>query len=166
MTDDVISATGTWTTNGMPHGSTSLTPHLSVTPADAALDFYEAVFGAEVLDVTRFGDVVAHAELDFGAGHLTLGEPMESFGLVAPDPARGADFSLAVYVPDVDAVTERAVAAGATVREPATTFVSGDRYASILDPYGVRWTVMTRVEDLSPEESRRRVAEWSAAQTG
>ncbi|GIG35326.1 hypothetical protein Cpa01nite_07070 [Cellulomonas pakistanensis] len=59
---------------------------------------------------------------------------------------------------------ERAVAAGATLREPVATFVSGDRYGSVVDPFGVRWTVMTRVEDLSPEESARRVAAWAAEQ--
>lgn len=57
---------------------------------------------------------------------------------------------------------EKAVAAGATVREPATDFVSGDRFASIRDPFGVRWSVMTRVEDLSDAESSARVAEWAA----
>ena len=50
------------------------------------------------------------------------------------------------------------------VREPLTTFVSGDRFASIRDPFGVRWSVMTRVEDLSEEESAARVAAWAAAQ--
>jgi PhnB protein len=59
---------------------------------------------------------------------------------------------------------DRAVAAGAVVREPAADFVSGDRFASIRDPFGVRWSIMTRVEDLSPEESSRRVAEWAASQ--
>lgn len=48
------------------------------------------------------------------------------------------------------------------LREPVTTFVSGDRYGSIRDPFGVRWSVMTRVEDLSDEESTRRVNEWMA----
>lgn len=57
-----------------------------------------------------------------------------------------------------------AVAAGATVREAPSTFVSGDRYASIRDPFGVRWSLMTRVEDLSKQESAARVAEWAAAQ--
>jgi PhnB protein len=55
------------------------------------------------------------------------------------------------------------VAAGATVREEPSTFVSGDRFASIRDPYGVRWSIMTRVEDLSEEESAARVAEWAAS---
>jgi len=157
-------ANGAHTVNGRPHGSTALTPHLVVSPATRAIAFYRDVLGARVVDVTKMAnsEAVAHAELDFGLGMLTLSDPIEGYGLVAPDPARGASFSLALYVPDVDEVVARAVAAGATLREPTTTFVSGDRYASLIDPHGVRWAIMTRVEDLAPEESRRRVAEWVA----
>ena len=85
---------------------------------------------------------------------------MAEYGLVAA-PSDDADcYSMGLYCPDVDATLARAEAAGATVREPATTFVSGDRFASVRDPFGVRWSIMTRVEDLSEEESARRVAEW------
>jgi len=158
--------TGAYTKNGRPHDSTSLTPHLVVSPAEAAIDFYREVFGARVLAVTRFpgANSIAQAELDFGLGKLTLSDPMKEYGLVAPDPSHGTSVSLALYLPDVDVVFARAVAAGATVREPLATFVSGDRYASLIDPYGVRWAIMTRVEDLSPEESRRRVEDWSKHQ--
>ncbi len=160
-------ATGAHTTEGLPHGSTSITPHIVVDPAASAIAFYEAVFAAQVLDITRFpgSDLVAHAELDFGSGRLTLSDPLESYGLHAVDRDH-TTYSLALYVPQVDAVLEAAVAAGAQVREKAATFVSGDRFASIVDPVGVRWSIMTRVEDLSPAESRRRVAEWSAEQSG
>jgi PhnB protein len=72
---------------------------------------------------------------------------------------------MGLYVADVDAVVERAVEAGSTVREAPSHFVSGDRYASIRDPFGVRWSIMSRVEDLSDEESARRVAEWAASFT-
>ena len=166
-TQATSAASGAHTTNGRPNGSTALTPHLVVAPAHEALTFYQEVLGARVLDVTRFpgSSGVAHAELDFGLGKLTLSDPMKAYGLVAPEPSGGASFSLALYVADVDEVVGRAVAAGATLREPATTFVSGDRYASLLDPFGVRWAIMTRVEDLSPEESRRRVEAWSKQQT-
>lgn len=161
-----IPATGRYTTNGMPHDSTSLTPHVVVTPAEKAMEFYRDVFGARIVDTTRLpgSDLVAHAVLDFGSGMLTLSDPIESYGLVAGDPARGATFSLALYVSDTDEVTAAAEAHGATIRQPATTFVSGDRFASILDPFGLRWSIMTRVEDISPEESARRVAAWAAAQ--
>lgn len=62
------------------------------------------------------------------------------------------------------ALVARAEAAGGAIREPLTTFVSGDRFASIRDPFGVRWSIMSRVEDLSEEESARRVAEWAKQQ--
>ncbi len=159
-------AHGTHTTHGRPNGSTAITPHIVVRQAAAALIFYQKALGARVLDVTKLpgSDAVAHAELDFGAGKITVSDPLESYGLVASDGAHGASFSLALYVPNVDEVVAQAVAAGATVREPLMTFVSGDRFASIVDPFGLRWSIMTRVEDLSPEESRRRVFEWSKLQ--
>ena len=56
--------------------------------------------------------------------------------------------------------------AGATVREPAETFVTRDRFASILYPFAQRWTVMTRVEAVSPEERDRRMAEWAKENVG
>lgn len=156
--------TGQHTTDGVPHGATSLTPFLAVPKAADALEFYRSVFGARVVDVTEMGGVVVHAELDFGHGRLQLGEPNPEYRLVAaPDPD-DACYSIGLYCADADALVARAEAAGATVREPLSTFVSGDRYASIRDPFGVRWSIMTRVEDLSEEESARRVAEWAAEQ--
>jgi len=165
---DVIPANGQYASNGMPHGATSLTPHVVVTPAVAAMDFFRDVFGARIVDVTRMpgSELVAHAVLDFGSGLLTLSDPMESYGLVAGDPTRGVTFSLALYVPNVDDVTAAAEKHGATVREPAAPIVSGDRFASVLDPFGLRWSIMTRVEDISPAESARRVAAWAATQAG
>jgi len=155
-------ATGAHTTNGVPHGSTSLTPFIAVPRAAEAIRFYADVFGARVVDVTEMGGTVVHAELDLGNGHLQLGEPVPDYHLVAPPEGEDDCYSLGLYCPDVDAVVERALAAGAMLREPATDFVSGDRYASLRDPFGVRWSVLTRVEDLSEQESARRVAEWAA----
>jgi PhnB protein len=155
-------ANGDHTTNGRPLGYSSLTPFLAVTPAREAMAFYCDVFGATVVGVTEFGGVIAHAELDLGNGRLQLGEPSPDYHLAAQSSTDDACYSIALYCPDVDAVVERAVAAGAVVREPVTDFVSGDRYGSIRDPFGVRWSVMTRVEDLSDAESGRRVEEWAA----
>ncbi|OJF13497.1 VOC family protein [Couchioplanes caeruleus] len=165
MTESIPAADGEHTTNGTPHGATSLTPFLAIAEARGAIDFYRKIFGARLVDVTEMGGVVAHAVLDFGNGLLQLGEPMPDYGLV-PAPEGDQDcYSIGLYCPDVDAVVARAVAAGATVREAPATFVSGDRFASIRDPFGVRWSVMTRVEDLSEQESARRVAEWAKSQS-
>jgi PhnB protein len=156
---------GRHTTNGTPNGATSLTPFLVIPQAREAIEFYRKIFGVRVVDVTEFGDVVAHAVLDFGNGLLQLGEPQPDYGLIAPPEGDQDCYSIGLYCPDVDAVVAQAEAAGATIREAPSTFVSGDRFASIRDPFGVRWSVMTRVEDLSEEESAKRVADWAAQQT-
>lgn len=158
-------ATGKYTTQGRPHGYTALTPFIVVNQPAEAIAFYEAVFGARAKNVTTVGDagqeVVIHADLDFGNGYLQLGAPNPAYNLVSPPGEGKACYSLGIYVPDVDRTLALAVSHGATVREPARNFVSGDRYASILDPFGIRWTIMSRIEDLSEEECARRVNEWS-----
>ncbi len=161
--ESTAGVTGAHTTDGRPHGLSSITPFLAIAGAREAIEFYRDVRGARGVDVTEMGGVVAHAELDFGAGHLQLGEPSPEYHLV---PAPGGEddcYSLGLYCDDVDALTAKAEAAGATVREAPSTFVSGDRFASIRDPFGVRWSLLTRVEDLTEEESTRRVAEWAAS---
>lgn len=157
--------TGEHTTNGRPHGYSALTPFIVVSDPAEAIRFYEAVFGAKTKSVTDVGtdgnSFIVHADIDFGNGYLQLGAANPDYHLVPPPGGGDACYSLGVYVPDVDRALELAVQHGATVREPAADFVSGDRYCSILDPFGIRWSIMTRVEDLSEEESARRVAEWS-----
>ena len=153
-TRNVSGATGQYTTHGTPHGFTSITPFLAIDSADRALRFYRDVFGARIVDSVEIEGAVVHAELDFGHGRVQIGEPSED----------RVCYSIGLYCPDVDAVVERATAAGATLLEPPDTFVSGDRFASIRDPFGVRWAVMTRVEDLSEEESTARVAAWAKEQ--
>lgn len=72
--------------------------------------------------------------------------------------------SVVHYCPDVDAVSALATEHGARfVAEPGT-FVTGDRYGRVMDPFGHRWIVMTRVEDVSREEAERRVDEWMREQ--
>ena len=111
------------------------------------------------------GGTVLHAELDLGDGRLQLSDPNEQYGLVVPTGrATSVSGSTCIYVADVDAVFAKAVERGATVREKPDTFVTGDRFASIYDPFGHRWAVMTKVEDVSPEEAERRLAEWAATQ--
>lgn len=156
--------TGRHTTDGIPRGLTSLTPFVAVPRAAEAIRFYQDVFGARVVDVTKMNGLTVHADLDLGSGHLQLGEPNPEYGLVNPPEPDTACYSLGFYCSDADSVVARAEAAGAVVREPLETFVSGDRFASIRDPFGIRWTIMTRVEDLSEEESAARVAQWAAQQ--
>ncbi len=163
---DHRAAHGEHTVHGTPRSATSLTPFVVVSPASAAIDFYVSVLGARLVDRTDLPGpdgtpLVAHAVLDLGQGLLQLGDPNETYALRARPEGEADCYSLGLYCADVDAVVAAAEAAGATVREPPTDFVSGDRFASIRDPFGVRWSIMTRVEDLSDEESAARVAAWA-----
>lgn len=149
--------------DGRPAGYTTLTPFLVCHPAAQALTFYQSVFGATLMSRMDGPDAtVLHAELDLGDGRLQLGGPSEDYGLAAPTghATDRVSSSLCIYVRDVDAVFAAAVEHGATVREGPSTFVTGDRYASVYDPFGHRWAIMTRVEDVSPEEEQRRLAQW------
>lgn len=150
-----------------PAGYTSLTPFLCLDDAAAAITFYIDVFRASLVEKMDGPDgAVLHAELDFGAGRLQLGAPSDAYEIVAP--ARDCDsvtYSIALYCADVDDVVARAVQAGATVREAPQDFATGDRFASLRDPFGVRWTVMTRVKEVSADERNRRVTEWVAQNT-
>ncbi|NEE01763.1 VOC family protein [Phytoactinopolyspora halotolerans] len=149
--------------NPIPEGYHSLTPFIVCADAAGAIDFYQRVFGAQVLGRHDGPDgTVMHAELRIGDSILQLSDPNPAFGLAAPDP-EASSASLVLYCDDVDDVFAKAVESGASVREQVQDFVTGDRYGSIVDPYGRRWAIMTRVQDVSREEAERRVNEWIAA---
>jgi PhnB protein len=149
----------------VPHGFSTITPFVVVADPAGAAEFYQDVLGAELLALSEAGGVVVHVELALATGHLQLGSAGPAFHLVPAPDGDDACYSFGFYCPDVDAVLTTALDRGATLREPLTTFASGDRYASIRDPFGVRWSLMTRGEDLSPEESTARVKEWVTANT-
>jgi uncharacterized glyoxalase superfamily protein PhnB len=151
------------TVKPIPEGYTSLTPFLVIDGAAEAIEFYTSVFGATLTERMDGADgSIAHAELDFGTGRLQLSDPNPDYELEAVERKDSVTHSMAVYCADADTVVARAERAGATIREPIQTFVTGDRFASILDPFGQRWSVMTRVEEVDADERDRRLAEWAS----
>ena len=66
--------------------------------------------------------------------------------------------ALYVYVPDTDATYQRALkAGGVSTMEPSNQFY-GDRNAGVRDECGNLWWIGTHIEDVSPEELKRRAA--------
>jgi PhnB protein len=63
-----------------------------------------------------------------------------------------------VYVADVDTLTARAIAAGATVLSPLADQFYGDRNCKLADPFGHVWMFATHQEDVSPAEMQMRAA--------
>lgn len=142
------------------NGPFSLTPYIIVKGADAAIKFYERVFGAR--EKFRLADPeghIGHAELSIGDGELMLADELPSFGALSPATVGGTSVKLHLYVANVDTVVKRAEAAGATVLRPVQDQFYGDRSGMIVDPFGHQWFVATRKESMSPEEMSRRYAE-------
>jgi PhnB protein len=141
----------------IPDGYHAVTPYLIVEGAARALDFYKAVFGAtEQMRMAGPGGRVAHAEMRIGDSVVMLADEVPDMGYRGPKGYGGSAVSLMVYVDDVDATFQRALAAGAIERRAVQDQFYGDRSGTLEDPFGHTWTVSTHVEDLTPDEMTQR----------
>jgi PhnB protein len=147
----------------IPDGYHAVTPYLIVKDATKAIDFYKHAFGAtELFRMPGPGGRVSHAELKLGDSMIMLADENPQSGPRAPSTDERAAVSLYLYVPDVDAVFRRSLSAGAkSIREVADQFY-GDRNGTLVDPFGHVWSIGTHVEDVSPEELKRRMAAMAA----
>ena len=141
----------------IPDGYRTVTPYLIVADGAATVAFYQQAFAASLrLRLDRPDGKIGHAELVIGDSVVMLADeypPLEARG---PAAYGGSPVGLHLYVEDADAVTARAVAAGARLVHPVEDKFYGDRLGTIEDPYGHRWYVSTRIEDVSPEEIAKR----------
>jgi PhnB protein len=150
----------------IPDGYHSVTPYLIVNDAAAALDFYRDALGAEEVYRLPMGGKIGHAEIRIGDSMLMLSDEWPDMGALGPKTRGGATSTFVIYVEDADASFDRAVKAGATVDRPVENQAWGDRMGTVVDPFGHKWTFGTHVEDVSPEELKRRMDEWMQQQAG
>jgi len=141
----------------IPEGYEGVTPYLIIAGAAKAIDFYAKAFGAtELLRMAAPGGMIGHAEIRVGRGIVMLADEHPDMGYRGPRSLGGTPVSLMVYVEDVDAVFKRALAAGAKERKPVQDQFYGDRTGTLEDPFGHVWHIATHVEDVPPEEMKRR----------
>jgi PhnB protein len=134
----------------LPQGYGTVTPFLSARGAAELLDFLIQALGAEeVMSMPGPGDTIMHAEVDIGGSRVMISEAMQG------EPTPGAFY---LYVPDADALHQRAIDAGAALVRPMTDEFWGDRVGMIRDRFGNVWSIATHVEDVPPEEMGRRAA--------
>jgi len=144
----------------IPDDYPQVSPYLCVDDAGAALDFYSKVLGAkERMRMAEPDGRIGHAELQLGDSVIMLADEYPDIGIRSPKAFGGSPVTLSVYVEDVDAVFDRAIAAGAKSLRPVKNEFYGDRSGQFEDPFGHRWSVASHVEDVSPEEMERRSAE-------
>lgn len=137
----------------------TITPYLLYEDCDAALEFLARAFGfEEVLRYTGEGGYVTHAEMKVGAeGRIFMGDPGDDYA----NPNRIGHETVGIYVyadEDVDALYERARAAGATIREEPTDQEYGERRFTARDPEGHLWFFARRIKHVAPEEWGAEVA--------
>jgi len=143
----------------IPDGYHSVTPYLIFDNAAAALEFYKKALGA--VELMRFpapGGKIGHAEIRIGDSPVMLSDESPEMNARSARTIGGSPISLLVYVEDVDALVARAVAAGAKLVRPVANQFYGDRTGGIDDPFGYHWYIATHVEDVPPDELKKRAA--------
>ena len=138
--------------NPIPDGYHVVTPILLVEDADALIDFMTRTFDAQQHQLGRRPNgKIFHADFTIAGAHIMISEAGGAF-----PPAAAA---VNVYVPDVDSTYRRALDAGATsIMAPGNRFY-GDRTAAVKDRTGIVWSLATHIEDVAPDELKRREAE-------
>jgi PhnB protein len=151
----------------IPDGYRSVTPYLIVKGADRAIDFYKKVFGAaQRMRMDGPNGTVGHAEIEIDDSTIMLADEFPDMGFRSPQSLGGTGVNLHLYVKDVDACFNRAVAAGAKALRPVQDQFYGDRSGTVEDPFGHVWTISTHKEDLSPEELQKRLEAFMKQQGG
>ena len=149
----------------IPEGYHSVTPYLIIRGAAAAIEFYKNAFGAtELFRFPTPDGKIGHAEIKIGDSPIMLADEFADMGYNGPQTLGGSPVSLMIYVADVDAVFNRALEAGATVKEALQDKFYGDRIGTLTDPFGHRWHLATHKEDVSPDEMQRRAKAASGDQ--
>lgn len=144
-----------------------ITPYLSVNDAAAAIEFYKTAFGAtEIMRLPGPDGKLGHAEVRIGNAVVMLADEAPDSGSLSPKTLGGSPVRLHMYVADVDAFFEKAVAAGAKILIPLADQFYGDRSGRLEDPFGHVWLVSTHTEDVSPEEMQKRMEAWTREQSG
>jgi PhnB protein len=150
----------------IPDGYHTATPYLIIKGAAQAIDFYKKAFGAtELFRMAGPDGRIGHAEIKIGDSIIMLADERPETGHRSPRSLGGAPVSTMLYVEDVDDHFNRAVAAGAGVRSPLANQFYGDRSGTIEDPFGHVWTIATHVEDVAPDEMKKRMEAFTRQQT-
>jgi PhnB protein len=145
----------------IPSGYHSLTPYLVVNDGNKAIEFYKQAFGAtETVRMGGPGGKIGHAEVKIGDSMLMLSDEM--YGNRSPQSLGGSPVSIFMYVESVDSAFDRAVKAGAKADMPPQDMFWGDRFGKLTDPFGHQWALATHIEDVAPEEMKKRSQEAMA----
>ena len=143
----------------IPAGYHTVTPYLACGDGAAAIEFYKKAFGArEKVRMPGPDGKVGHAEVEIGDSRIMLTGEYAAMNFLSPVSRGGTTVTIHLYVKDCDALTARAVKAGAKLLRKVEDQFYGDRMGTVEDPFGHVWHLATHTEDLSMAELRKRAA--------
>lgn len=143
----------------IPENYPRVTPYLSIKGAADAIEFYRKAFGAvERMRIDAPDGKVGHSELTIGEALIMLADEYPEMDFRSPASLGGSSVVIHLYVEDVDAFCDRAVAAGAKLTRAVEDQFYGDRSGQLRDPYGHVWSIATHKEDVSLDEMKKRAA--------
>jgi PhnB protein len=146
--------------NAVPPEYLGVTAYLVIRGAADAIDFYKKVFDAEeILRLAAPDGSIGHAELRIAKGVVMLADEVPDMEIKAPPTIGGSSVGLLIYVEDADAVFNAAIDAGAEQFKPVCDQFYGERSGTVDDPFGHRWTIASRIEDVTPADIAQRFVE-------
>jgi PhnB protein len=138
----------------------AVVPHIYIDGASHGIEFYKKAFGAvELFRIAYPNGKILHAEVSINGSVVMIGDPD---GKLYGEPRNigCTSASLHIFVDDNQAVLRSALKAGAEQVEPPTEMFYGANSASLRDPFGHVWVLLTWKEDLDPAEIARRAKEF------
>jgi len=143
----------------VPEGYHTITPQMTLDNAAQMIDWYKRALGAVEVSRSEGPDgKIMHAEIAIGDSRVMMNDAV--MGNKGPQAFGGSPVAFWVYVPDCDALYERAVGAGGRVQMPLADQFWGDRGGAVIDPAGFIWWIASRKEDLTQAEMQRRAADF------
>lgn len=146
----------------IPRGYRTATTCLTVFDIDAAIAFYQAAFGAELLTRQSGADdaVAIHATIKIGNSIIALNAESPEQGILSPLSLGACVGQIHLYLDDVELSWERALEAGAQVHLPLYDAYWGDRTGVLVDGNGHLWSMASKIENVSQDEIARRAKAW------
>jgi uncharacterized glyoxalase superfamily protein PhnB len=148
-------------TKPIPDGFHTVTPSMVVSNATEAIAFYKKAFDAkEIYTFPTPDGKILHAMIQIGDSFVMMSDEFPNMGMKSPTTIGGTAVTLHLYVEDSDKVFKQAVDAGAIITMPIMDAFWGDRFGTVMDPYGHSWAISTHKVDMTPEGLRKAGEEY------
>ena len=150
-------------TKPIPDGFHTATPSIVLSNTREAIEFYKKAFDAnEIYQMPTPDGKTMHAMIQIGDSFIMMSDEFPQMGANSPTTVGGTSSTIHLYVEDADKTYDEAIKAGATPTMPMMDAFWGDRYGSLIDPYGHSWAIATHKKDISPEEMQKAAKEFMA----